>query len=563
MADSSEPLLRIDQSHPEGKSDSLPHFVLLFNSPFDPKNQEELDKMQDLKESREALLSIFKTTVSDLGSDEALSRVLHKVDWFTEEYIAKHTEITKRDFLVGTISAIVNLLENNLNLETSLFQSRDRDEIFCRIWAKEDWLIQQAEEMGYKLQFKCAESKKELEESEFKTVSPYAPFETEKRGAVPGSKKLYKRYNFRDKEKEEGSLFTYNDKVRIIMEATSQKFDSNLLKDHEVLIEDFCVHHKKNLDKLKREWATLKALFKPQPLDLIRTYFGEKVSMYFGWMNTYMKFMIVAAVVGAAIFITEIVYTRMHDAESSGTVPVNPEKPENPQDSAQTTTLLESFAPEVNLIQILTVFFAFFMAIWGSSFDQAWVRQEKTYAWKWGTVNFEEEEGQRGDFKGEFKYDEVSGKYKKIRDSSLWYKLKMTTSYSIAGIFVVIVIVSVGGIFLYRGILKHQGVASGVYLCAALNAIQIRVMNIVYGKIAVWMTDWENHETETQYLDNLALKLFLFKFINSYISLFYIAFIKSMNEGCDGGDCMRELSVQLSIIFGVNLFLNCVELGMP
>ena len=560
MADSSEPLLSFDKHSLE----SIPHFVLHLNSPFDPKNQDKLSEMQDLKESREALVSIFKTTVSDLGSDEALSRVLHKVDWFTEEYEAQHTEITKKDFLVGAISALVSVLEHNLNLQTSLFQSRDRDEIFCRIWAKEEWLMQQAEEIGYKLQLKSVESQQEIRNYDFKEVSPYAPFETQKRGAVPGSLKLYKRSNINDEEQEEGSLFTYNDKVRIIMEVTSQKFDSNLLKDHGVLIEDFCVHHKENLDKLKKEWATLKALFRPQPLDSIRNYFGEKVSMYFGWMNTYMKFMIIAAVVGTAIFITEIVHNRMLDAEnSSDTVPEAPSTPENPQGSVQPTTLLESFAPEVNLIQILTVFFAFFMAVWGSSFDQAWVRQEKTNALRWGTVNFEEEEGQRGDFNGEFKYDEVSGKYKKIRNSSSTYRLKMIASYSIAGIFVTIVIVSVGGIFIYRGILKANHVSYGAYVCAALNALQIRVMNMVYGKIAEVMTNWENHETETQYSDNLALKLFLFKFINSYISLFYIAFIKSANEGCEDGDCMKELSVQLSTIFIINLCLNGVELGMP
>jgi hypothetical protein len=559
MADSSEPLLHFDQHHPEGKSEYLPHFVLLLNSPFDPKNQDELKEMQDLKESREALVSIFKTSISDLGSDEALSRVLHKVDWFTEEYAAQHTEITKRDFLVGTISALVNLLENNLNLETSLFQSRDRDEIFCRIWAKEEWLIQQAEQIGYKLQFKSAESQQEIKNYEFKSVSPYAPFETEKRGAVPGSINLFKRYDINDEEQVKGSLFTYNDKVRIIMEVTSQKFDSDLLDEHGVLIEDFCVHHKENLEKLIKEWASLKALFKPQPLDFIRTYFGEKVSMYFGWMNTYMKFMILAAVVGTTISITEMVYNHVHTAEISPNIP----NQDNSHSSVQPTTLLESLVPEVNFIQILTVFFAFFMAVWGSSFDQAWVRQEKTYAWKWGTVNFEEEEGQRADFNGEFKYDEVSGKFKKIRNSSLWYKLKMTTSYSIAGIFVVIVVICVGGIFIYRGILKSKGETSGVYICAGLNAIQIRVMNIVYGKVAELMTNWENHETETQYSDNLALKLFLFKFINSYISLFYIAFIKSISEGCEGGDCMHELSVQLSTIFIINLCLNGVELGLP
>lgn len=89
-------------------------------------------------------------------------------------------------------------------------------------------------------------------------------------------------------------------------------------------------------------------------------------------------------------------------------------------------------------------------------------------------------------------------------------------------------------------------------------------MNIIYGKVAALMNDWENHETETQYNDNLAVKLFLFKFVNSYSSLFYLAFVQPYNEGCPkDSSCMHLLTVQLITIFITNLCLNLVELGLP
>ena len=38
----------------------------------------------------------------------------------------------------------------------------------------------------------------------------------------------------------------------------------------------------------------------------------------------------------------------------------------------------------------------------------------------------------------------------------------------------------------------------------------------------------ENHQTRTQYDDALVLKLFGFQFVNSYASLFYIAFFREV-----------------------------------
>jgi len=56
------------------------------------------------------------------------------------------------------------------------------------------------------------------------------------------------------------------------------------------------------------------------------------------------------------------------------------------------------------------------------------------------------------------------------------------------------------------------------------------------------MNDWENYEYDSQYNDALILKLYIFQFINSYSSLFYIAFAKSHLEPDENYDCMAELS---------------------
>lgn len=62
-----------------------------------------------------------------------------------------------------------------------------------------------------------------------------------------------------------------------------------------------------------------------------------------------------------------------------------------------------------------------------------------------------------------------------------------------------------------------------------LNTAFILVFNLVYNWIAVQLTKWENHRTKTDYDDNLIVKLFAFEFVNSYGSLFYLAYFRNVN----------------------------------
>ncbi|CAE7603802.1 Ano7, partial [Symbiodinium microadriaticum] len=75
------------------------------------------------------------------------------------------------------------------------------------------------------------------------------------------------------------------------------------------------------------------------------------------------------------------------------------------------------------------------------------------------------------------------------------------------------------------------------------------ILNVIYQDLAVYLTNNENHRTDTQYEDALIAKLFAFQFVNSYASFVYIAFIKTtIGDPCQGS-CMSELSVALVTIF--------------
>ena len=93
-----------------------------------------------------------------------------------------------------------------------------------------------------------------------------------------------------------------------------------------------------------------------------------------------------------------------------------------------------------------------------------------------------------------------------------------------------------------------------IIFIASLKCLQIKIFNLIYYYIAKKLNDWENHSTINNKNNDLAFKLILFDFMNSYSSLFYIAFIKPYNEYLHN-NCLKEIEVQIYRIFLIYLTL--------
>jgi len=136
------------------------------------------------------------------------------------------------------------------------------------------------------------------------------------------------------------------------------------------------------------------------------------------------------------------------------------------------------------------------------------------------------------------------------------------------------VIIATLGLLIFRAVVQKAyafwgGVAGGV-----ANGIAIYLLDKLYSIIARKLNDWEKHRTATEYEDALIIKTFFFSFVNSYCSLFYIAFFKGHStlfgraDDCilfDGEpNCMVELSTQLQSIFLTRLAIgNFTEVVLP
>ena len=112
-----------------------------------------------------------------------------------------------------------------------------------------------------------------------------------------------------------------------------------------------------------------------------------------------------------------------------------------------------------------------------------------------------------------------------------------------------------------------------------INLLVITILNYFYNYLAVFLTDMEFKRTQTEYDDSLALKIYLFQFVNYYSSLFYIAFVKGKfpgyphkynrifglrQEECGPGGCLMELFIQLTIIMvGKQIMNSILEIAYP
>eukprot|EP01030_Chromulinospumella_sphaerica_P005306 gene5306-5189_t len=120
------------------------------------------------------------------------------------------------------------------------------------------------------------------------------------------------------------------------------------------------------------------------------------------------------------------------------------------------------------------------------------------------------------------------------------------------------------GIYIIRFTIESKvGPSDSQLVASILNAVQIQFTNMAYSFLATELTNRENHRTNTQYEDSLIMKIFLFQFVNSYASFFYLAFFAESTGDCLSS-CMQPLAYNLAVIFGSRLVSgNLTELLIP
>jgi anoctamin-10/anoctamin-7 len=317
----------------------------------------------------------------------------------------------------------------------------------------------------------------------------------------------------------------------------SKKFRREPVKIRKYIIKKiirgfFPLHNQRSLDWFRTHWLSWRIRPWDSPFEQIKDYFGEKIGLYFVFQSHMTKWLVVPALIGLPIQIFILVVNDFSH-------PVLP-------------------------------FFSVFIVLWAIVMLEFWKRKEKLTAMHWGMVGFEGKEVNRPEFKGKMKKSHIDG------SEVLYFPQKQRNVYMIQSALaisslIMLVIGVLASIYVVRAALAPSMGSDAQTIASVLNAIQIQFFNFVYTLVADALAERENHRTDTEFEDSMVVKLFVFQFVNSYSSFFYLAFVASQTSpdddaiaDCSGSNCMEPLAINLAVIFGSRLATsNLTELLIP
>lgn len=420
-----------------------------------------------------------------------------------------------------------------------MYYSRDRDEIFVKIAADDKHLRQVAETKRHKLELK----------EEY--LSAYAQYQEDvNRPDIPFGDRtvvshLYKPHV--DHTDEDGgkayprpnAIFRTIDRIQIISYIVTMADHHCAGLDVGQMMHDgdvqafYPLHENRKLVDLDKDW--FRAFVWGSSIEKVRDYFGERIAMYFLFMSHFMKWLVLPSICGTGLWAVGVIYG----------------SPDN-------------YAAFIVVVGI---------SLWSIFFVHFWRRNAATHAAKWGTLGMGSDlEATRPGFMGTCRINPVTGRIDRYYPwSDRLYKVLF--SYTVLLFSIACLFFSVAVLFFLRHVFHEHG---GRIWFMVINAVVVEILNNVFTKVAMWLTDRENHRTPTEHAQHLLAKTIIFKFINCYISLYYIAFFKEnaaifgqplscmYNERLQENDCLRDLGWQLAIFVIVRLILqNSLEIGTP
>ncbi|XP_050715998.1 anoctamin-8-like isoform X3 [Eriocheir sinensis] len=262
------------------------------------------------------------------------------------------------------------------------------------------------------------------------------------------------------------------------------------------------LHDYKRLEHLRATWV--QTFFRYQPIEAIQQYFGSKIAIYFAWLGHYTTALTVPAVIGLIFWVC--LWGRDQALEDKG-----------------------------------FVLFALLNVVWASMWLEGWKRHSAVLAYNWGTLDTSQFEllaearphftelTVRLDVQGELRVSGVTGRMEP--DYPAWRRnltrylvtVPVVLCCLLVVFFVMLLILQLQDLC-DAFITEHEYTFYLSYAPKVLMALSISAFDEGYTKLAVWLNDLENYRVEETYQNHLIIKLAVFRFVNSFLSLFYIAF---------------------------------------
>lgn len=269
-----------------------------------------------------------------------------------------------------------------------------------------------------------------------------------------------------------------------------------------------------------------------QPLDSIEQYFGEQVTFYFAWLQHCSQHLIVLSLLGCIVSLFQ--YT-----SKNWDHPIRP-------------------------------FFAVAVMLWSFRVLVKWRQRSYFLAYRWGTMDHKEQETTRPQFKGEYRQDEITGEWVVFYPQWKRY-VKYAISFPITLAFTTGTLVLILLVHANRDLMLERYVEqkltpgsepfrfdfkiSAIGYVRPIQSVKMNsenlsdpqfwfivvglpsilglflpLLNFILMRISVMLNDFENYRTESQYRTALIVKVFSFRFVCYFATLYYYAFLSTGNE---------------------------------
>ena len=310
------------------------------------------------------------------------------------------------------------------------------------------------------------------------------------------------------------TLFRDVDRIRLTTSIITRHINTDAMRVAGIMKSMYGLHQRETLRLLKHSWA-LKFEWKELwggrrvPLLQIRDYFGEKIGLYFAFVDFNAKMLIPPMLYGVGVWAMQLAFT--------------------PGESAH--------ADAMHGVALLV--FALVISTWATLFSELWKRKNALINLWWGTTGFHASQVARPQFVGTVRRNPVNN----LKEAWYFSQGQLRCRLLSSAIFILLLmtwaIAAIGGLFFFKDYLVAKKIPFAAVIGGIAFAGQIAVMNEVYKIIAKKLTSWENHRTDSAYEANMITKAFVFQFINSYGSCFYIAFLKESQGSLPYATCTR------------------------
>lgn len=269
-----------------------------------------------------------------------------------------------------------------------------------------------------------------------------------------------------------------------------------------------------------------------QPLDAVEEYFGEKVTFYFAWLQHCARHLLVLTILGMIVTFCQL-------ASNNIDHPIRP-------------------------------FFSIVVMIWTFMVLLNWRRRSNLLAYNWGSIDYKDKETPRPEFHGEYVVDEITGEWAvKYPAWKRWVKyavsIPINLFFTTMAALLILLVHANRDVQMANYITQRQDPTSEPFefkvsihnigkpaelvevemtkdlvkdptfwlvmgALPALLGLCIPILNLILMKISVILNDFENYRTESEYRTHLIIKVFGFRFVSQFGTLFYYAAISIGDE---------------------------------